>query len=312
MTQLRMDHSILSQAANKTVIITGAARGIGAATATLFNRHGANVVIADLDQFREGAENLISGSFAYPNRGLFVPGNIVDWAELTTCFETAMDRFGGIDMVVANAGIMESQMVLDMSDVDGNGHLRQSQDADRVIDVNIKGTLNSMLPLRLALFYMKQPSETSSSSFTKSIVLIGSTSSYFGGTGVAAYVASKHGVLGLLRASQATARELGVRVNAIAPFLTPTHITAGFAQKWLEQGLDENTPDRVAEAIALVALDRERQGNCLLVAGQYLRELELSRTQLLSTWIGEDVAQFMGRAMQFFVAIGGYVLPNKY
>jgi len=108
-------------------------------------------------------------------------------------------------------------------------------------------------------------SKPESKGLTKSILLVASTSSYFGGTGVAAYVASKHGVLGLLRASQNVARENGVRLNAIAPFLTPTHITAGFAHRWDEAGLEKNTPDRVAEAIALVALDPERQGNCVLV-----------------------------------------------
>ena len=116
--------------------------------------------------------------------------------------------------------------------------------------------------LRLALFYLGSPSDQSS----KSILLVASTSSYFGGTGVAAYIASKHGVLGLLRASQSKAKELSVRVNAVAPFLTPTHITAGFAQRWREKGLEENTPERVAEAIALVALDREREGDCVMVS----------------------------------------------
>lgn len=111
---------------------------------------------------------------------------------------------------------------------------------------------------------MKRPSDATSTT-SKSILLVGSTSSYFGGTGVTAYVASKHGVLGLLRASQSTARDLGVRVNAIAPFLTPTHITAGFAQRWKDHGLEVNTPERVAEAIALVALDEMRQGECVLV-----------------------------------------------
>jgi NAD(P)-dependent dehydrogenase (short-subunit alcohol dehydrogenase family) len=99
----------------------------------------------------------------------------------------------------------------------------------------------------------------------KSILLVASTSSYFGGTGVTAYIASKHGVLGLLRACQPTAQKYGVRVNAIAPFLTPTHITAGFAHRWGEAGLEKNTPDRVAEAIALVALDGERWGDCVMV-----------------------------------------------
>lgn len=106
MAQVQLDTQLLTEAANKTVLITGAAHGIGAATARLFNHHGANVVIADLAQSRDVAEHSIE-QFEYPERAIFVPGNIIDWAQLTTCFKTAMNRFGGIDIVIANAGIME-------------------------------------------------------------------------------------------------------------------------------------------------------------------------------------------------------------
>jgi NAD(P)-dependent dehydrogenase (short-subunit alcohol dehydrogenase family) len=78
-----------------------------------------------------------------------------------------------------------------------------------------------------------------------SVVLVASTSGYFGGTGVNAYVASKHGVVGLLRASQRAAQKCGVRVNAVAPFFTPTHITASFAGRWKEAGFEGNTPEGV-------------------------------------------------------------------
>ncbi|KAJ5607094.1 Short-chain dehydrogenase/reductase SDR [Penicillium hordei] len=283
MTEVKVGQALFSQSAGKTVLITGAARGIGAATAVLFNSHGANVVLADLPQLRNSAEEVIQKQMKFPNSSIFVSTNIVNWAELTACFEEAITAFGKVDIVIANAGIMESESALDMNNVDANGRLLESQEAGRVIDVNLKGTLN-----------------------------IASTSSYFGGTGVAAYIASKHGVLGLLRACQDVARSHGVRVNAVAPFLTPTHITAGFAHKWDEAGLEKNTPDRVAEAIAVVALDEEREGNCVLVAGKYLRELEEPRARLLPSWLGADLTEFMGQAMQFFVSIGGYVLPKKY
>ena len=98
-----------------------------------------------------------------------------------------------------------------------------------------------------------------------SVLLTLSTSSYFGGTGVAAYVTSKHGALGLLRASQSTAEEIGVRVNAVAPFFTPTQITASFSEDWKAAGLKAYTPENVARAIVQMAMDPRAYGNCCLV-----------------------------------------------
>lgn len=135
----------------------------------------------------------------------------------------------------------------------------------RVIDDIRSANRSAITALRLALFFLKKSSSTSPDS-SKSIVLVGSTSSYFGGTGVTAYVASKHGVLGLLRACQPAAKQNGVRVNVIAPFLTPTQITVGFSQKWRDEGLEENTPQGVAEAIATVSLDESRTGHSLMVS----------------------------------------------
>ncbi|KAA8650395.1 uncharacterized protein ATNIH1004_003079 [Aspergillus tanneri] len=285
MQEYHLDTSLLSHASTKTVVITGGANGIGAATATLFNAHGANVVISDLEEYRGRAESLIQ-TFAYSNRAAFLAADILDWQQMTALFHQAAQRFGHIDIVIANAGTMESKPVLDMNDVDEDGNLRESTEGFKVIDVNLKGTLN------------------------RSIVLLASTSGYFGGTGVTAYVASKHGIVGLLRASQDTARQYGIRLNGIAPFFTPTQITAGFAQKWQDAGLEANTVQGVAEAIAHVSMDGEKNGSCILVAGKYLRELEGTRTELIPVWLGQDVAEFMGRAMQFMREIGGYVLPR--
>lgn len=151
MAQVQIDNQILTEAANKTVLITGAARGIGAATAKLFNQHGANVVIADLARFRNVAEQLIT-EFAHPGRAIFVPGDIIHWAQLAACFKTTLTRFGGIDIVVANAGIMESTPTLDLSP-DEEGNLQENCEAERVIDVNLKGTLNSIPPRPLHISY---------------------------------------------------------------------------------------------------------------------------------------------------------------
>lgn len=140
--KVHLDPDLLWQAAGKTVIITGGANGIGAATAALYNRHGASVVIADLPAAQPAADTLIP-TLSHPDRAMFVPTNILDWAQMTRLFKQAKERFGRIDIVVANAAIMETAPVLDLDAVNENGELLESQEAFRVIDVNIKGTLNS-------------------------------------------------------------------------------------------------------------------------------------------------------------------------
>ena len=132
----------LAQFATKTVIITGGAGGIGAATAKVFNDREANVVIADIPKAKENAEILIS-DFSHPHKAIYVPVDITDWAQMTNLFRITLDTFGGLDTVVANAGIMESTDALDIETTDSDGDLLPSTNAFDVIDVNLKGTLNS-------------------------------------------------------------------------------------------------------------------------------------------------------------------------
>ncbi|OAA58495.1 short chain dehydrogenase/reductase [Niveomyces insectorum RCEF 264] len=295
-----IDPRVLEKAAGKTVVITGAAGGIGAATVALFNRHGANVVVADLAFAQAAAEALIS-TLAHPDRALFVPVDILQWADMQNLFKQAVAKFGRVDVVVANAGIMETAPVLDMDAVDANGDLVESREAFKVLDVNIKGTLNT---IRLAMHTMRATGGGS-------IVLVASTSGYFGGTSVAAYVASKHGVIGLLRSCQTSAAKYGIRLNAVAPFFTPTHITASYAAAWKETGLEANTAEDVGAVIMQTSLDEANKGACVLACGSIRRELERTRAQLTTQWMGEDVTTLMAKAGQLFDRLGGYPLPKK-
>lgn len=162
-----------------------------------------------------------------------------------------------------------------------------------------------------------------------SIVLIASTSGYFGGTGVVSYISSKHGVVGLARASQRVANQHSVRVNVVAPFFTPTHITGGYSEQWKARGLPANTVEDVAAAIVATSTDPTRKGHSMMVslvhagrcwtviadlsvqvAGSLVREIETARTALTKEWLGEEIADVMAKGGKFFEDMGGYTLPK--
>ncbi|GLA67595.1 hypothetical protein CBS147353_10670 [Aspergillus niger] len=310
MRSISLDQFLPGDLAGKTAILTGAAGGIGTAIATLFLNHGANVVLADLVHTRLTIEGMIS---ALPenqrSRALFMPTNIVNWSETASLFRNASNHFGRIDLVIANAGIMETTPVLDDLDtVDEQGDLVEHTGFSTVIDVNVKGTMNC---LRHALFHMRQnePSQFDGAS-RGAIVLVSSISGYFGGTGVAGYVTSKHAVTGMLRASQLAAGRYGIRVNAVAPFVTPTAMSSGFSQAWSERGLPTNSPEGVAEAVLGIAVDPTVSGGCYMVVGYILREVEHAQKDILAEWLGEDIVEVFREAAAFFENQGGYQLPK--
>jgi hypothetical protein len=153
MVEIAKDPSILSSLLNKTAIITGGANGIGASTVRLLHSQGCNVVIADLGFAKATAEALIfslpaptaSGAVKTP-RVIYVETDILDWTSMKNLFKETVKEFGQVDIVVANAGLMESRQFFDWDDVDEEGDLRESREAFKVLDVNLKGTMNSMLP----------------------------------------------------------------------------------------------------------------------------------------------------------------------
>jgi NAD(P)-dependent dehydrogenase (short-subunit alcohol dehydrogenase family) len=278
--EVNMSNSfILPNGKPKTVIVTGGAGGIGAQTIRSYHSAGCNVVIADLPFAKDNAEALIS-SLSEPERAMFHPTNIISWTDMQALFRETKKYFGQIDVVVANAGLMESKGFFDFEE-DDTGELKEPTEAYKIVDVNLKGTMNSKLSysigcsgtnktkaLRLAMHSMSMNALDSDDS-RGSVVLIASTSGYFGGTGVVSYISSKHGVVGLARASQRKATELNVRINVVAPFFTPTYITTGYSDEWKKRGLPANTVEDVAKAIVDTSMAPERRGHSLMVRFDY-------------------------------------------
>jgi 3-oxoacyl-[acyl-carrier protein] reductase len=213
----------------KTVIITGAARGIGLATARLFAAEGAKVVAADAD---EGALE----EQAFGTEGvLAVPTDITDPGSVKRLVAHSLEAYGRIDALVHYAGITRDTL-----------HWKMSLEAwEQVIRVNLTGS-----------FVVAQAvAEVMRAQQSGSIVLTASRV-YLGNIGQANYAASKGGVVSLARTLALELGKSGVRVNALAPGFVETQMTAAVPAKVRDKAVAATPLQRTgqAEEVARAAL----------------------------------------------------------
>ena len=129
----------------KTVIVTGGAGGIGGRAVRAFHTLGCNVVIANLPSVRHRAERVIA-SLEDSDRVLFHGTDITNWQAILNLFRTTREIFGQIDIVTADAGLMENRGFFEF-DENENGEIEESAVAYDIIDVHLKGSMNSMSSL---------------------------------------------------------------------------------------------------------------------------------------------------------------------
>ncbi|MEV0476489.1 SDR family NAD(P)-dependent oxidoreductase [Streptomyces prunicolor] len=188
----------------RSVIVTGAGSGIGRAAALAFAAEGAKVVVADLNA--DGAEAVVKEIEQAGGTAVAVTGDLSEQAVVDEVTATAVERFGGVDVLVNNAGIMDRMSaVADVADAEW----------DRVIRVNLTAPFlltRAVLPHMLA-------------AGRGAIVNTASEAGLRGSAAGAAYTASKHGVVGLTRSLAVMYRKQGIRANAIAPGATATNIS---------------------------------------------------------------------------------------
>jgi meso-butanediol dehydrogenase / (S,S)-butanediol dehydrogenase / diacetyl reductase len=192
--------------ADKVAIVTGGGTGIGAATARLFAREGARVVVTG-----RRAERI--SAVAAEIDGLAVPGDAADPTHAAEVVHTAVDRLGGLDIVIANAGI-------------GSGGAAGETDDEswtRTLEVNLTGPL---FLVRAALPALIRRGGGS-------IVLVSSVAALVSSTDSAAYVTSKTGLLGLARSVAVDYGPRGVRANALCP-------------GWVETPMGDESMDELA------------------------------------------------------------------
>jgi NAD(P)-dependent dehydrogenase (short-subunit alcohol dehydrogenase family) len=194
---------------NKTAIVTGAARGIGLACARRFVVEGANVVLADIDE-RQGADEAKRLGAA----ARFVRCDVGEAKDAANLVAETVTAFGGIDVLVNNAGIVHGADFLDLAEAD----------FDRVLRVNLKGAfLLGQLAARAMVEQVKAGKKPGA------IVNMASINSTVAIANQLPYSVSKGGLLQLTRAMALALAPHGIRVNAIGPGSIMTDILASVA-----------------------------------------------------------------------------------
>lgn len=226
----------------KVVVVTGGAVGIGAATATLFAKQGASVVLMDLND--GAAEALVAQLKGAGANALYVRGNVSLETDVRLLTEKTLSAFGRIDGLVNNAGIMRRHDRLEDWTV---------EETRTILEVNLLGlfiTTYAIAPIM---------ARTGGGA----IVNIASFGGIYPVTYCPPYAAAKAGILGLTRSLAPTLATQGVRINAILPNLVDTPMTADTPLRGTVAML---TPTDVARGILHVAGDPSLQGGFFAVA----------------------------------------------
>lgn len=220
------------------VLITGASRGIGRAIALRFARDGVRVGI-NYRQNNAAAEETAEHVSHLGSEPLLLPGDVCDSNAAGSVFQTLLERWGRIDVLVNNAGIVRDTLLMRMSD----------NDWDAVMSTNLRSTF---LCTRAALRPMLRQR-------SGRIISLSSISGIRGNPGQANYSATKAGLIGFTKSVAREVASRGITVNAVAPGLIETDITAQMPEKAREALIQQiplgrmGTPEEIADVVAFLA-----------------------------------------------------------
>jgi NAD(P)-dependent dehydrogenase (short-subunit alcohol dehydrogenase family) len=231
------------QLIGKVALVTGAGSGIGRASAIAFARAGAKVVVADVTV--AAGEETVALARAQNTDALFVRADVSQRADVEQMVRAAVEMYGRLDFAHNNAGVSGPQAPLaDYSE----------ETWDRVIAINLKGV---WLCMKYELQQMVRQGGGA-------IVNTSSVAGLKGSQGVSAYVASKHGIVGLTRAAALEYARSNIRINAVAPGTIHTAMIDRFTggdDRLLQQFAESEpigrlgTPEEVAEAVVWLCSD---------------------------------------------------------
>lgn len=228
----------------RVVVVTGAGRGIGRAHALAFAREGAKVVVNDIGVSLTGqgnsagpAQEVVAEIEARGGRAVANNDDIADWAGAQNLIATATDSFGGLDVLVNNAGFLRDRMLVNLAE----------EEWDAVIRVHLKG---HFAPMRHAAAYWRAESKAGRQPEAR-VINTSSGAGLLGSVGQGNYSAAKAGIAGLTVVAAAEFARYGVTVNAIAPAARTRMTEQAFAEDMAvpEGGFDAMAPENVAPLV---------------------------------------------------------------
>ncbi len=215
---------------NKTAIVTGGSRGIGAAICRKFAENGANVALIYSGN-TEKAEAVAMEISALGVTAKAYKCDVADFEAVAATIKTITAEVGVPDILVNNAGITNDKLLMAMKE----------PDFDRVVDVNLKGCFNTIRQV-YPTFVRKKSGR---------IINISSVAGLMGNAGQANYAASKAGIIGLTKSVAKELASRGITVNAIAPGVIETDMTADMENSPIMEAIPMKRSGRADEVASL-------------------------------------------------------------